>query len=237
MTVLETILISIFYLFIALMISIQAYIGLRTLLFGITLPAEVLQDTGVRGIRRNYVLLTGGFAIVIGVACFLVTRHQTTSRSILYWATAILLLMVVSVFATRISRMSAQRLKAARGWQVAVQTKRAASLLVGRTHGSVLSSWWYSAHVAVMALCIFFVVVRWNAIPQSFATHMGPNGLSDQYTYKSVRTVFMMNIVQALMIVFFAGYNLMISHARTSLDPQDREGSLRKQLKLKKIHS
>ncbi|KWX71329.1 DUF5808 domain-containing protein [Paenibacillus jilunlii] len=237
MTVLETIFISSFYLFVALMISIQAHIGLQTLLFGITLPAEALQDTGVRGIRRNYVLLTGGFAVVVGAACFIVTRHQTTSRSFLYWAAAILLLIMMSFFAIRISRMSALGWKAARGWQVAMQTKRAANLVAGRTQGSVLSFWWDSAHVAVMALCIFFVVVRWNAIPQSFATHMGPDGLPDQYTFKSVRTVFMMNLVQALMIVFFAGYNLMICRARTSLDPQDREGSLRKQLKLKKIHS
>ncbi|GGG00158.1 hypothetical protein GCM10010912_51290 [Paenibacillus albidus] len=53
MTVLETIMISSFYLFIALIINIQAYLGLRTLLFGITLPAEALQDTAVRGIRQN----------------------------------------------------------------------------------------------------------------------------------------------------------------------------------------
>lgn len=237
MTAQETIMISSFYFFIALMISIQAYFGLRTLLFGIALPAEALQETAVQSIRRNYVLLTGGFAIVIGVACFLVTRHQTTGRSILSWMTAVLLLMIVSVFAIRISRMSAQRLKAARGWQDAVQTKRAASLAVGRTQGSVPGSWWYSAHVAVMALCIYFAVARWNAIPQSLAIHMGPNGIPDNFINKSVRTVFMMNFVQALMITLFVGYNLTIRRARTSLDPQDREGSLRKQLKLKKIHS
>ncbi|MBT2292140.1 hypothetical protein J7E73_23995 [Paenibacillus albidus] len=108
MTVLETIMISSFYLFIALIISIPAYLGLRTLLFGITLPAEALQDTAVRGIRRNYILLTGGFAVVIGAICFLMTRQQTTGRSVLYWGAAILLLIVVSVFAIRISRMSAQ---------------------------------------------------------------------------------------------------------------------------------
>jgi len=228
---------SSFYLIIALMLSLLVYIGLRTLLFGIALPVEALQDAAVRGIRRNYVLLTGGFAVIIGGACFLLTRHQTAGRSILCWMTAILLILITSGFAIWISRMSTQRLKAARGWQVAVQTKRAASLVVSRTHGSVLGSWWYSAHVAVMALCIFFAVARWNEIPQWFATHMGPNGFPDHYTYKSVRTVFMLNIVQALMIALFAGYNLMISRARTSLDPQDREGSLRKQLKLKKIHS
>jgi len=66
---------------------------------------------------------------------------------------------------------------------------------------------------------------------------MGPNGFPDKYAYKSVRTVFMLNLVQALMIALFVGYNLMIGRARTSLDPQYPEGSLRKQLKHKKIHS
>ncbi|KWX89169.1 hypothetical protein AMQ83_02210, partial [Paenibacillus riograndensis] len=112
MTVQETIFISGFYLFIALMISIQAYIGLRTLLFGITLPAEALQDRGVRGIRRNYVLLTGGFAVILGAACFLVTRHETTSQSFLYLASAILLLIIMSFFAIRLSRWFAPLLTA-----------------------------------------------------------------------------------------------------------------------------
>lgn len=220
------------YLMIALMLSLQVYIGLRTLLFGIALPAEALQDAAVRGIRRNYVLITGGFAVVIGVASFLWMRHQPAGRSVLCWMTAILILIIASGFVFWISRMSTQRLKTARGWQVVVQTKRAASLVVGRTHGSALSTWWYSAHVAVMALCIFFAIARWDAIPQWFATHLG-----DHYSYKSLRTVFMLNIVQALTITFFAGIHLMIGRARTSLDPQDREGSLQKQLKLKKIFS
>jgi len=225
------------YLMIALMLSLQVYVGLRTLLFGIVLPAEVQQDAAVRAIRRNYALLTSGLAVVIGGACFLWISHQP-ERSILSWTTAIILLMIASLFAVWISRISTQRLKAARGWQVFVQTKRAASLMVGRTHNSVLrSSWWYSAHVAVMALCVFFAIARWDTIPQSFAIHMGPNGFPDHYTYKSVRTVFMMNTVQVLVIALFVGYNLLISRSRTSLDPQDREGSLRKQLKLKKIHS
>ncbi|UHA73510.1 DUF5808 domain-containing protein [Paenibacillus sp. 481] len=217
------------YLMFALMLSLQVYIGLRTMLFGILLPEEALQDTAVRAIRRNYALLTSGIAVVIGGASLLWIRHQP-EQSFLCWTIAILLLMIASSFAVWISRKSAQRLKAARGWQVVAQSKRTASLVVGRTHGSVLSYWWYLAHVAVIALCIFFAIARWDAIPQWL--HLGVYDF-----YKSVWTVFMLNILQALNIVFFVGFNLIISRARTSLDPQDREGSLQKQLKHKKIHS
>lgn len=217
------------YLMIALMLSLQVYIGLRTQLFGIALPEDTLQDAAVRGIRRNYALLTGGFAVVIGGASFLWMSYQP-EWSFLSWVTAILLLMIASGFAVWISRKSAQRLKVARGWQVVVQTKRAASLVIGRTYSSMLSSWWYLAHVAVLALCIFFAIARWDAIPQGLQL-----GIYD--FDKSVWTVFMLNILQVLNIVFFVGFHLMISRARTSLDPQDREGSLQKQLKHKKIYS
>lgn len=54
------IMISSSYLTIALMLSLQVYIGLRTVLFGIVLPAEALQDPAVRAIHRNYALLTSG---------------------------------------------------------------------------------------------------------------------------------------------------------------------------------
>ncbi|MEK4059817.1 MULTISPECIES: DUF5808 domain-containing protein [Paenibacillus] len=223
------IIVSSSYLMIALMLSLQVYIGMRTLLFGIVLPAEALQDADVRAIRRNYVFLTGGFTIVIGGASFLWLRQQP-ALGLLCWMIAVLLLFIASTFAVWISRMSAQRLKAARGWQVIVQTKRSASLVVGRTHGSALSTWWYLAHVVVLALCIFFAITRWDTIPQWF--HLG------KYDFdKSVWTVFMLNTLQTLNIVLYTGIHLMISRARTSLDHHDPEGSLQKQLKRKKIYS
>lgn len=223
------IMISSSYLMIALMLSLQAYIGLRTVLFGIVLPSEALQDPAVRAIRRNYALLTSGFAVVIGGVCFLWMRHQPT-RGLLIWTISILLLIIASFFAIWISRMSARRLKAARGWVIDVQMKRAASLVAGRVHSPVLSTWWYSANAALMVLCIFFAVAKWDTIPQLLI-------LGDFDFNKSVWTVFILNIVQALNITVFVCYNLIIGHVRTSLDPHDQEGSLQKQLKHKKIHS
>ncbi len=232
MTQQSMIMITSSFLMMAVIFSSLVYMGSRTLLFGIALPTEASQDAAVRRIRRNYVWLTGGCAAVIGAACYAWMRQLPASRSILCWATAIVLLAIASYFAIWISRMSAQRLKAARGWEVAVQTKRAASLAILRTHGTVLSFWWYSVHAAVMALCISFAIARWDAIPEWFSTY-----LVDHDSSKSVWTVFMWNFMQALTIGLFAVFHVVISRSRTSIDPQDREGSLRKQLKLKKAYS
>ncbi len=222
--------ISSIYLMIGLMLSLQSYLGLRTVLFGIVLPAESLQDPAVRAIRRNYAVLTGGCAFVIGAgACWLWLRHQP-ARGLLIWTAAILLSIIASGFTMWISRRSAQRLKAARGWEIIVQRKRAASLAAGWKHSAVLSPWWYSANAAVMALCIFFAVARWDAIPQWLI-------LGNFLFNKSVWVVFILNMVQALNITVFLCYHVLISRVRTSLDPEDREGSLKKQLKHKRIHS
>ncbi|WP_150266099.1 hypothetical protein [Paenibacillus tepidiphilus] len=158
--------ISSIYLMIALMLSLQSYLGLKTVLLGIVLPAEALQDSAVRAIRRNYTLFTASCAVVIGGgACWLWLRYRP-AQGLLIWTAAILLAITVSIFAIWISRRSAQRLKAARGWEVIVQTKRAASLAARRMHRPVLSPWWYSANAAVMVLCIFFAIARWDTIPQ-----------------------------------------------------------------------
>ncbi|RUS47023.1 DUF5808 domain-containing protein [Cohnella sp. AR92] len=227
------ILLSSSYLMYALFLSLLVYLGPRALLFGIALPAEASQDKAVREIRRNYALLTGCMAILIGGACFLWIRDQPAGRIVLWsWMTAILVLSLASSFAIWISRSSAQQLKAARGWQVVAQTKRAASLEVGRANGSAWSPWWYSAHVAVMALCICFAIARWEEIPQRLTTF-----LVDHDSSKSVRTVFLWNFWQALTIALFLGIHRMIGRVRISLDPQDRESSLRKQLKRKRIYS
>jgi len=223
------ILITSSYLMIALMLSLQVYIGLRTVLFGIVLPAEALQDPAVRAIRRNYALLTSGFAVVIGGTCLLWLRYQP-ALGLLIWTASIVLLIVASYFAMWVSRRSAQRLKAARGWKLVVQSKRAASLVAGRTHSPVLSTWWYSVNAAVMALCLFSAIAKWDTLPQLLI-------LGNFEFKKSVWNVFLLNIVQVLNITVFVSYNLMIGRARTALDPQNQEASLQKQLKHKKIHS
>ncbi|MNB80241.1 hypothetical protein D3C75_270000 [compost metagenome] len=223
------ILITSLYVMIVLMLVLQGYIGLRNVLFGIMLPAEARQDPAVRTVRRNYALLTGGFAAVIGGICFLWLRHQP-ARGLLILMTAILLIIIASGFAVWISRMSAERLKAARGWEIAVQSKRAASLTPGQRHRPVLSSWWYSMNAAVMALCIFIAAAKWDTIPQVLI-------LGNFIFNKSVWIVFVLNMVQTLNITVFLCYNRLISRARTSLDPLDREGSLQKQLAHKRIHS
>lgn len=224
------ILISSLYVMIVLMLSLQVYLGLRTVLFGIVLPEEALQDPAVRAIRRNYAMLTSGFAAVIGAgACFLWLRYLP-AWGLLIWTAAVLLSIIGSGFAVWISRMSAMRLKAARGWEIAVQSKRAASLVAGKMHNPVLSPWWYSVNAAVMALCIFFAAAKWDTIPQVLI-------LGNFSFNKSVWIVFVLNMVQALNITVFPCYNRLISRARTSLDPRDREGSLQKQLAHKRIHS
>lgn len=229
MTQEQMIIISSSYSMIALMLCLQVYIGLQTVLFGIVLPEEALKDPSVRAIRRNYALLTCGFAVVIGGACLFWLRQQP-ARGLLILTSSILLLIIASSFAARLSRISAQHLKAARGWKAVVQKKRTASLTAGRMHSPVLSSWWYSANAGVIALCISFAIARWDRIPQ--VLHLGNCSF-----YKTGWTVFSLNFVQALNITVFVCYNLLISRARTSLDPQDREGSLQKQLKHKRIHS
>ncbi|MBY0011796.1 DUF5808 domain-containing protein [Paenibacillus typhae] len=224
------ILISSFYVMIVLMLSLQVYLGLRTVLLGIVLPEEAVQDPAVRAIRRNYAMLTSGFAAIVGAgACFLWLRHLP-AWGLLIWTAAIMLSIIGSGFAMWISRMSAMRLKAARGWEIARQSKRAASLMAGRRHRPVLSPWWYSVNAAVMALCIFFAAMKWDTIPQVLI-------LGNFIFNKSVWIVFVLNMVQALNITVFLCYNRLISRARTSLDPEDREGSLQKQLAHKRIHS
>ncbi|WNS44230.1 DUF5808 domain-containing protein [Paenibacillus sp. MMS20-IR301] len=217
------------YLILALMLSLRVYLGLRTVLFGIVLPEDALKDPSVRAIRRNYALLTAGLAAVIGGACLSWLRHQP-ARALLIWTASLLLIIAASFFTVWLSRRSVQRLKTARGWQVVRQTKRAASLAAGRNHRPGLSFWWYSANAGVMAICTFCAIMRWDQIPH--VLHLGMITF-----YKTWWTVFMLNITQALNITVFVCYHLLISRARTSLDPHDRKGSLQKQLQHKKIHS
>ncbi|MFC4601746.1 DUF5808 domain-containing protein [Cohnella hongkongensis] len=224
----------------ALLISVQNFFGPRTLLFGVPIPAAETKDPAVRRIRVQYTILMGISVLGMAAACFSWIRYLGVAHALIYVLIALFLPFPFSGIAIAICRQSALRLNAIRGWQVPVESRRAALISNGRRRSPVLGLPWFGAHLAVIAVCVVIAVVKWNDIPVHFAIHGNADRLPDWYSWysaKSVGSVFYENYGQLIGTGLFMLLNLIVGRTRTSLDPNDPDRSLHKQIQHKRIHS
>ncbi|XID91870.1 DUF5808 domain-containing protein [Paenibacillaceae bacterium WGS1546] len=224
----------------ALLISVQNLFGPRTLLFGVTIPAAETQDPAVRRIRVQYTILMGIIMLVMVAVCFSLIRHLGVAHALGFVLIALFLQFPLSGIAVAICRQSALRLNAIRGWQVPVESRRAAIVSSRRHRSPVLGLPWFGAHLAVIAVCVVIAIVKWNDIPVDFAIPWNADRIPDWYSWysaKSIGSVFYENFGQLIGTGLFMLLNLIIGRTRTSLDPKDPDRSLQKQIRYKRIHS
>ncbi|TVX96639.1 DUF5808 domain-containing protein [Cohnella terricola] len=224
----------------ALLISAQNFFGPRTLLFGVSVPATETQDLAVRRIRVQYIFLMGIIVLVMAAACFSLIRYLGNAHALVYFLIALLLQFPLSGIAIAICRQSALRLNATRGWQVPIENRRSAIISSRRFRSPVLGLPWFGAHLAVIVVCVVIALVKWNDIPVYFAIHRNADRMPDWYSWystKSISSVFYENFGQLIGTGLFMLLNLIAARIRTSLDPNDPDGSLQKQIQYKRINS
>ncbi|SDE27204.1 Uncharacterized membrane protein [Paenibacillus sp. UNCCL117] len=223
-------------LVVILMLSLQPYIGSRTVLFGVFVPAEARDQEAVRALRRKFLIMAPAASVAAALAAGL-ARTAVFGGNMEAMVLFCLLLQFVLIGVLWIyCRQAALKLKEEQRWQAPASGKRVASLSFPRQAATIGNSW-YLVHLLIAALCVIFAISVWDRIPQTLVTHYGLDGTPDGFSPKSVGSVFMPNFVQLGMIVLFGVMNTVIRLTRQSLDPQHPEQSMNRQVKFRRVSS
>ncbi|NGZ74193.1 DUF1648 domain-containing protein [Saccharibacillus alkalitolerans] len=202
------------------------------MLIGVYVPQEERRLAQVSAIRRRYVGLSLGGALLGTLLAFAGWRLSGGSQG---WTLALLLVpqALCAAAAWKICRSRALALKSERGWKAPSSSKRAAYIGSPRPSArSGIPAWAYLLHAAAIALCAVLLAVNWDRIPDPVPMHFDASGTPDRYAPKTVGSVYMLTIVQTLLTALFVGIHLSLGRTRQNLDPTDPEGSLRKRNKL-----
>jgi uncharacterized membrane protein len=223
------------YLLVALFISITPYINARMVLFGIFVPEEARDNREVSQLRMRYVITVWLITIVMALIAVIVRRTINIEDSKLFLILVTLQIVMIP-FLLLLFRVSALRLKQQQNWQIKPNPKRVASLHFPRGKATI-NNVWYSIHLLIVVVCVICAALQWDSIPQTLVTHYGIDGVADGFSEKSLVSVFELNFIQLVILLVFIFANVSIRMSKQSLDPNNPEQSLVKQLRFRKIMS
>jgi uncharacterized membrane protein len=223
------------YLMMLLILSLQPYINARMVLFGVFVPEESRDHEKVRSLKKRYVITI--WLVSIATAAIIMSISQVISAEI---TVSILILIVLQHVTTLIVmwifRKTALRLKKEQNWQAPPNVKRVASLSFPRWN-STISNVWFLFHLLIITVCAVCASISWDSIPSTLVTHYGLDGIANGFSNKSFGSVFSLNLIQLGMLALFIFVNQSIRMSKQSLDPNNPEQSMGKQIKFRKIMS
>jgi uncharacterized membrane protein len=224
------------YFLLVLLFSLYPYMNARMVLFGVFLPETARDHKLVRRMRRRYTLIMWIIALAVAAAIVIWRSSVSTMDDGLLMIPAFCVPMILMPTLYMIFRKSALRLKQEQNWQVPVNTKRVASLSFPRKQ-LALSHTWYLAPLAIIFICAGIAAIRWDSIPHNLVTHYGADGTANGFSTKSVSIVFLLNFIQIGILAVFFLTNVFIRRSKQSLDPNNPEQSMIKQIKLRQLGS
>ncbi|RED51721.1 DUF1648 domain-containing protein [Cohnella lupini] len=223
------------YCVLVLIFSLQPYINAKMVLFGVYVPEENRSRLEVRSLRKRF-LITGWIASIVVAAIVVSCRHvlNLERNEIMLILIAVQLLLFPLLYLQ--FRGNALRLKREQSWQAPVNSRRVASLSFPRRK-STIGNVWFIIPLLITGIFAVTAAIRWDEIPSTLVTHYDANGIADGFSNKDFGSVFQFNFIQVGLVLLFLFTNFSIRSSKQSLDPNNPEQSMIKQLRFRKITS
>lgn len=192
------------------------YVTPRSIQFGVRIPREFENDPVIAGIRSGFhrllILATVPlFAVLVLLPAFLGLYEVT-----LFSMPAVVVFTYLPYYR---SFRKLHSIKVERGWYS--NRVESSSAYYGIESGTIRSLPGFLFILPAMIVVLFTLYVGasvYPALPSLIPTHFGANGLPDQYSSKSIGSVFMGSFIQTGLTagMFFLGY--AISRSGQSID-------------------
>ncbi|MBP2071768.1 DUF1648 domain-containing protein [Thermoanaerobacterium butyriciformans] len=209
---------------------ITPFITRKTIVFGVHVPKDFLNDKEIQGIKTLYII---NFLTVSLVFMILVVIRMKNIN----FAVGGIFIEVIIMFAMYMkAHYEVYALKSKREWSKG-KKEIAVVDMDFRKEKIVVFSLWFLLPAAIIILTLVVGIYMYPNIPQRIPMHFNFRGEADSFAKKSIMSVFSISIVQLIMtILMFVSYK-MIELAKQQIDPSDPELSKEKNLKFRRIWS
>ncbi|MFZ3578355.1 DUF1648 domain-containing protein [Virgibacillus sp. DJP39] len=223
-------------IFLLLIILVPVFISLmfipywtrKTESFGVSIPEDVYNSTGLKKMRKQYAFLTGILSAVVAII-FLVLGSSIENEETM----SILFSLVIAVFivASFLIYLKFHRemkvLKKSQNWS----EKKSQRLVVNtqfRDQKLTYSNFWFVLSFIIAFASIFITFRFYERIPEKIPMQYNFSGDVTNYSTKSYRTLLVMPIMQIYLTLLFIFLNTMISKAKQQVNAEQPEESMRK---------
>ncbi|MCR8643104.1 DUF5808 domain-containing protein [Paenibacillus sp. N1-5-1-14] len=219
---------------IGILLIFGPYFTRKTVSFGVSISEEIYYSPIVRGLRKQYAILTAVIlAVLLAGSITLLVGNRDAIEMV--FPISIIAMIVLSILQYLYFHNRMKKLKAAHNWN-AQQLSRVAIDLTTRKK-SVISNWWYLLYVAIIAGCFFFTLSNYDIIPNQIAMKFDFNGNVTKMSDKSYGVVFMPQIIQLFMLALFIIINYTIRASKQIIDVSKPEVSKKQNLAFRRRSS
>ncbi|WP_217586579.1 DUF1648 domain-containing protein [Lentibacillus saliphilus] len=203
----------------------------KTESFGVTMPEDAYQQENVRQMRRRYALSTGVLSLLTTIGLLVMVPNYKEDDVVLgiVFACLVSAYMVVSFIIYLYFHAQMKKLKQLQpGWSQKAQLITVNTSF--RKQKLTYSSLWYVIGFVIAIAMIVLSLVKYDAIPERFATQYDFAGNPSSWSDKSYSSVLMMPLMQVYMTGLFVLINVIIAKSKQQINAADAERSLQRNI-------
>lgn len=213
-------------------LSFTPYWTRKTDSFGVTIPESAFEETEIRQLRRNYVIVMSCISIIFIIVLFIINPSLHDDPSILI-SLSIATYIIISFIAYLYFHFQMKRFKETRNW-----AKEKSQLLVIDTtfHHKKLtySNGWFIFAFIIVISTFLFTLMKYDQLPAQIPMQYNFSGEVTNWANKSYRAALMMPIMQLYMIVIFIFVNTIIGKAKQQVSAVNPKESAMKNIIFRK---
>ncbi len=183
---------------IGIILSIIPYVTEKSIIFGVRAPAEFRSTAPVRKAQKTYLI-----AVLLITALSEVLIFTIIYRYYLLLAVYPLFIVLVAFFAYLPEHYAIAKRKRDERWVERASQTVTAQFVTAET---AQFPWVYAVPGLLVLIALFVIgILYYPSIPSTFPTHFGSNGVPNQYSAKSIGSVFLVGFISiattALMLI------------------------------------
>ncbi|OWP57318.1 MAG: hypothetical protein B2I17_01370 [Thermoplasmatales archaeon B_DKE] len=169
---------------IGIMLSIIPYMTEKSIVFGVRTPPEYRDSEVIIRSRKTYVVSVLVITLILSAVQVLIIPQSF----VLLLSIFPLFVVLIAFFVYLPLHYAIERTKKSENWADKSNQSVSATFVSGRSNPF---PWVYAVPGFMVLLAIFIIgIMDYNNMPQVLATHFGANGQPNQYSAKSIGTVF-----------------------------------------------
>jgi uncharacterized membrane protein len=199
----------------------------RTESFGVSIPEDIYKTEELRGMRKQYVLLTATLSIIVTII-FLLSGSSFAvdeQKGSILFSGVVLGYIALSFLIYLVFHRKMKILKQNRNWSadksqlVVVDTEF-------REQRLTYSNLWFVLSFIIVLVTVFITFQNYHAMPDQIPTKYNFDGEVSNWVDKSYRSVLMMPIMQVYLTFLFIFINTMIAKAKQQVSAENPEESM-----------
>nr|WP_106781152.1 DUF5808 domain-containing protein [Lysinibacillus timonensis] len=218
--------------------SIVPYLVKRTVVFGVTIPEQYINDKRLHQYKKNYTMSTLILSLIILVFYLVWAFNNNLSDEQIIIVGTIIEFGIIMISLSQYFYLHGKikQLKQTNKWTENLKQVSITDLSI-RSQDEMLPWYAYIFPMFVTVGLIIYTVMNYEILPNEIPTHWGPTGEPDAFTEKTPFTAIQLPVFLLLLHLMFLGIHIATKKSGIKLSATNAIASKRRQLGMRKYSS